>query len=263
MRSVLGSAAIGMLVCACGGGGGMSTAPTPPTQSGVPKLVQTNTFQTIDAAFAGGNSSVQFKTNTKAGDTIWVAATLSDYAGVHTISVTDTQGNVYTLLDQENDGVPATQTVAHFYAANIIGDASTPDTVTVVWSSENYKGVLIAEISGTAQSPLVGHSSNKQDGLVGGSNNVTSGPIDVTAVQTPALLVALSMNASGGTSDTGGSGFGGPAAAGGMTQVATLWNWGANLATLATLPVTGAESVTSLFSAPDLDSYITVAAVFH
>ncbi|HEY3658088.1 MAG TPA: hypothetical protein VGL34_24200 [Steroidobacteraceae bacterium] len=251
-----------VLVLAVGGcGGGGSSAP-PTAGDPAPKLAQMNTFQTTGPAFAV-NSSVQFKSLTKSGDAIWVAATLSDFAGAHTISVTDTQGNVYTLLDQENDGVPGTQTLAHFYAANIVGDTAAPDTVTVVWSNDNYKGILIAEISGTTAAPLVGHAAKIQDGLSAGTNNVTSGAVNVTTARTPALLVAVSMNTSGGASDTGGSGFGGPTAGSGMTQVATLWNWGTELATFATLPVTSAESATSVFSAPDLDSYVTVAAVFH
>jgi hypothetical protein len=232
------------------------------TSGAGPQLVQTNTFQTTSNTDSG-NSPVQFKTATKAGDTIWVAVTLSDFAGFHTISVSDTQGNAFTLLDQENDGAPGSQTVAHFYAPNIIGDTTTPDTVTVVWTTENYKGVLIAEISGTTAAPLVGHAGNIQDGLAAGSNNVLAGPIDVTSAQTPALLVVLSMNTTGGTSDTGGSGFGGPAAGSGLTQVATMWDWGATLATFATASVTGAESVSSTFNAPDTDSYVTVAAVFN
>jgi hypothetical protein len=268
MRSILGAVLVSLTVCGCGGGGGggasssTSTGTGTSTQSAAPQVVQTNTFQTTSNNDSG-NSPVQFKTATKAGDTIWVAVTLSDFAGVHTISVSDTQNNVFTLLDQENDGTPGTQTVAHFYAANIIGDTTTPDTVTVVWSTENYKGVLIAEISGTTAAPLVGHAGNIQDGLAAGSNNVLAGPIDVTSAQTPALLVALSMNTTGGASDTGGSGFGGPAVGSGMTQVATMWDWGATLATFATASVTGAESVSSAFNAPDTDSYVTVAAVFH
>jgi hypothetical protein len=251
-----------VIVLAVGGcGGGGSSAPQTAGDP-APKLLQTNTFQTAGPAFAV-NSSVQFKSLTKSGDTIWVAATLSDFAGAHTISVTDTQGNVYTLLDQENDGVPGTQTLAHFYAANIVGDTAVPDTVTVVWSNDNYKGILIAEISGTTTAPLVGHAGKIQDGLSGGTDNVAPGAVNVSSAQTPALLVALSMNTSGGASDTGGSGAGGPAAGSGMTQVAMLWNWGTNLATFATSSVTSAESVTSLFSAPRLDSYVTVAAVFH
>jgi hypothetical protein len=245
----------------CGGGGGTSSSQGS-TSSSVPRLVQTNIFQTTGSIFAI-DTTVQFNAVTKVGDTIWVAATVSDIAGAHAISVSDTQGNVYTLLDQVNDGSPGTQSVAHFYAANIVGDGTTPDTITVVWSNDNYKGVLIAEISGTTAKPLAGHAVNDQVGLGAGSNNVTVGPIDLSSAQTPALLVALSMNTFGGTSDTGGTGIGGPTAGNGMTQVEMSWNWGVNLATFATASVTGAESVSSLFSASGAGSYVTVAAAFH
>jgi hypothetical protein len=259
-RAVLGLTVIG-LAGGCGGGGGASSSQGS-TQSSV-RLVQTNTFQTTGSTFAT-DTAVHFNAVTKAGDTIWVAATVSDLAGAHTISVSDTQGNVYTLLDQVNDGAPGTQSVAHFYAANIAGDSTTtPDTITVTWGNDNYKGVLIAEISGTTSAPLAGHARNDQVGLGAGSNNVTAGPIDLSSAQTPALLVALSMNTFGGTSDTGGTGFGGPIAGNGMTQVEMSWNWGANLATFATASVTGAESVSSLFSASGAGSYVTVVAAFH
>jgi hypothetical protein len=257
-RAILGLTVIGL---AGGCGGGMSSSQGS-TQSSGPRLVQTNTFQTTGSNFAT-DTAVRFNAVTKAGDTIWVAATVSDSVAAHTISVSDTQGNVYTLLDQVNDGSPGTQSVAHFYAANIVGDSTTPDTITVAWSYDNYKGVLIAEISGTSAAPLAGHARNDQVGLGAGSNNVTTGPIDLSSAETPALLVALSMNTFGGTSDTGGTGISGPTAGNGMTQVEMSWNWGADLATFATASVTGAESVSSLFSALGAGSYVTVAAAFH
>jgi hypothetical protein len=260
-RAILGLTLLG-LAGGCGGGGGTSPSQGATQSRSVPRLVQTNTFQTTGSSFAT-DSTVQFKAATKAGDTIWVAATVSDSVVAHTISVSDTQGNAYTLLDQVNDGAPGTQSVAHFYAANIVGDSTKPDTISVTWSNDNYKGVLIAEISGTTAAPLAGHAHNDQVGLGGGSNNVTAGPIDLLSAQTPALLVALSMNTFGGTSDTGGTGIGGPTAGNGMTQVEMSWNWGANLATFATVSVTGAESVTSLFSALGKGSYVTVVAAFH
>jgi hypothetical protein len=64
-------------------------------------------------------------------------------------------------------------------------------------------------------------------------------------------------------SDTGGSGAGAPAAGSGLTTVTSTWDWGANLATFATGTVTGAESISATFNAPDTDNYVTVAAVFH
>ncbi|HUN92924.1 MAG TPA: IPT/TIG domain-containing protein [Burkholderiaceae bacterium] len=243
-------------------GGGTSSALTLNVVAG-PYLAQYNVSQT--SGTNGVNSlAVPFSAPTHAGSTIWVAVTISDYAGVHTLSVTDSQGNVYTLLDQENDGNPGYQSVAHFVATNIAGDSTTPNVVTVSHTWENYDGVLVAEIAGTSgAAALVGHSANIQDGLAAGTNNVTSGAIAVTAAQTPALLVALSMNTSGGSSDLGGTGFGGPAAGNGLAQVAQMWNWGINLATLATEPVTSAASVAATFNAPDKDSYVTVGVVFH
>ena len=71
------------------------------------------------------------------------------------------------------------------------------------------------------------------------------------------------MNTSGGSSDLGGSGYGGPAAGAGLSTVASFWNWGVNLATLATEPVASGVSTTATFNAPDTDSYVTVAAVFQ
>lgn len=230
--------------------------------SGTPSLVQFTSFQTPDAD-NGNDSTVQFHEPTKTGDAIWVAVTVPDFGGVHQISVSDTQGNTYTFLDQKNDGKPGTQSVAHFYAGNIVGDTGTPDTITVHWGVDNYKGVLAGEIAGVTGAPLVGHSANIQDGLAGGTDNVTSGDIAVSSAQTPALLVALSMNTSGGVSDTGGSGFGGPAAGTGFLPRTVVWNWGTDLATLETASVTAAGNVAPLFNSPNTDSYLTVAAVFH
>jgi hypothetical protein len=257
-------------LCGCGGDGSDSEggAGSSKSTSGgsiasgtPPKLVQINTYQT-QSTNGENDSTLSFKSPTTQGNAIWVAVTVPDYGGIHTISISDSQGNNYTQLDQQNDGAPGSQSVAHFYAANIVGDAATPDTITVNWGYDDYKGILITEIAGVTTTPLVGHASRIQDGLAAGTNNVTSGPITVGSAQTPALLLALSMNTSGGSSDTGGSGFPGPAAGSGMTPVATFWNWGQNLATFVTATVTDPESISSVFNAPDTDSFVTVAAVF-
>src|SRR6202022_153529 len=97
-HAILGLTLIG-LAAGCGGGGGTSSPQGSTQSSSVPRLVQTNTFQTTGSNFAT-DTTVQFNAATKAGDTIWVAATISDSVVAHTISVSDTQGNEYTLLDQ-------------------------------------------------------------------------------------------------------------------------------------------------------------------
>jgi hypothetical protein len=212
--------------------------------------------------------NVTFTKATTKGNTIWVAATVSDYGGAHLISVTDSQNNTYHELNQANDGKPGSQSVAHFYAANIQGGA---DTITVNWTSDNYKGILAAEIAGVTTTPLDGNNAAIQDGkLASASNNVSSNAVSVNSGRTPALLVALTMGTNGGASDTGGSGYCGVPAGTGFNQVAQMWSFSAggqpmcNLATLETKVITAAGTAAGTFTTTHLsDSYVTVSAVFH
>jgi hypothetical protein len=241
-----------------------------------PNLVQYGTYNspvcpannlTCTPGFVGNVSVTLTKATTK-GNAIWVAATVSDYAGAHAITVTDSHNNTYHELNQGNDKGPGWQSVAQFYAANIQGGS---DTITVSWSGDNYKGVVVAEIAGVTGTPLVGNTVDIQDGkLASGSNNLTSNAMGVSASGTPSLLVALTMDTDGGGSDTGGSGFCAVAPGTGFHQVAQFWNWSAsgqpacNLATLETKTVTGAGNVTGSFTSTHLsDPYVTVATVFH
>lgn len=215
-----------------------------------------------------GNSAVTFSKATIKGDTIWVAATVSDYGGTHAITVTDSQGNTYSELNQGNDGSPGAQSVAQFYATNIKGGA---DTVTVNWTGDNYKGVLAVEIAGVTAASHVGNSVNIQDGkIASGSNNVKTGAISVPAASTSALLIALTMDTDGGASDIGGSGFCAIPSGSGFTQVVQLWNWSptgqsaCKLATLETEVITAAGTVSGTFTTTHTsDPYVTVATVFH
>jgi hypothetical protein len=215
-----------------------------------------------------GNSAVTFSKATIKGDTIWVAATVSDYGGVHTITVTDSQGNSYTELNQANDKSPGAQSVAQFYAANIKGGT---DTVTVNWTGDNYKGALAVEISGVTSASHVGNSVNTQDGgIASGSNNVNAAGIAVPAASTSAILVALTMDTNGGGSDTGGSGYCAISSGSGLTQVVQLWNWSptgqsaCNLATFETEVIDAAGTASGTFTTTHTsDPYLTVAAVFH
>jgi hypothetical protein len=241
-----------------------------------PSLVQTATYTSpvcpatdpgCTPAFEG-NSSVTFTTVTTKGNAIWVAATVSDYGGIHVISVTDSQNNTYHELGQENDKAPGSQSVAQFYAGNILGGS---DTITVQWSADNYKGVVAAEIAGVSAAPLVGSAVAVQDGnLAAGSNNVSTTAIALGASTTPSLVVALTMDTDGGGSDTGGSGYCAVPPGSGFAQVTQLWNWtvagqpACNLATLETMTLTAAGSVSGAFTSTHVsDPYVTVSAVFH
>lgn len=215
-----------------------------------------------------GNSTVSFSKATIKGDTIWVAATVSDYGGTHSITVTDSQGNTYTALNQANDGSPGAQSVAQFFASNIKGGA---DTVTVNWTDDNYKGVLAVELAGVTTASHVGNSMNIQDGgIASGSNNVKTGAISVPAGSTSALLITLTMDTNGGGSDIGGSGFCAIPSGSGFTQVVQLWNWSptgqsaCNLATFETEVISAAGTASGTFTTTHTsDPYVTVATVFH
>jgi hypothetical protein len=212
------------------------------------------------------NSSVTFTQVTTKGNAIWVVATVSDYGGIHAISVTDSQNNTYHDLGQENDGAPGSQSVAQFYAGNIAGG---PDTITVTWSADNYKGVVAAEIAGVHAAPLLGSAVAVQDGdIPAGNDNVSSGAIAVNSAA-PALLVALTMDTDGGGSDVGGSGYCAVPAGTGFAQVLQFWNWAplgqaaCNLATLETKTTSGSGAVGTFTTAHLSDPYVTVSAVFQ
>ncbi len=215
-----------------------------------------------------GNSSVTFNKTTTKGNAIWIAATVSDYGGTHTITVTDSQNNTYYELNQANDTQPGAQSLAQFYAENIRGGS---DTITVNWTSDNYKGVVAAEIGGIAASPLVGHSVQIQDGkLVSASDNVSSNTISVPSGKTPALIIALTMDTDGGNSDTGGSGYCAVPVGTDYALITQLWNWSpggrpvCNLATLETRTITSSSGVAGAFTTSHLsDPYVTVSAAFH
>jgi hypothetical protein len=215
-----------------------------------------------------GNSPVTFTKATAKGNTIWVAATVSDYGGTHAITVTDSQNNVYHALNQLNDGAPGAQSLAQFYATNVAGGA---DTITVNWTADNYKGVVAAEISGVSAASLVGNNALIQDGkLAAGAGNVTPNSIAIPAGRTSALVIALTMDTNGGGSDIGGTGNCAIAAGSGYSQVVQLWNWApvgasaCNLATLETAVAPSAGNVSAGFTSTHLsDPYVTVGAVFQ
>lgn len=226
------------------------------------------------------NSVRQFKMPTEKGNTLWVAATIPNDGAQTNVKVVDTQGNTFTSLSFEQDNSKGTQSVWQFYATDIAGDGSTPDKVTVQWGSDNYKGVVIAEIANVSKASLVGKNANIQDyNAPSGDNTVTSGVITVALADTPALLLALSMDTYGGSSDTGGDGYAGPLVGDGYTNEAYVWDWdpGAtctggvpcSLGAFETKVVAEAGSVAGLFTArapetvADPGSYVSVAAVFH
>jgi hypothetical protein len=234
--------------------------PTPPaTATSSPQLLQIAAAQSITGAGSSdGNSSVAFTTPTRAGNTIWLAVA-TERTSTPAITVSDSQGNVYHRLDQRNDGAPGFLTVAHFYAAHIAGDGSTPNTVTVHVRNDRRRELVVAEIAGTAATPVVSHAARRQNRTASDGGSISTGSLAVPAGSAPALVLALCMNANGAL-DPPSSGS--PAAGPGYTEVGQFWA-GSLRATLETGNLTSPGDAIATFRALDVNPYVTLAAVFH
>jgi hypothetical protein len=240
-----------------------------PSLQAQPTLVQFNTSGVLVFTPNTLNNSLAFTKLTKAGDAIWVAVTVpNNPSGPWSISVTDSQGNTFKKLNQVNDGLPGIQSVAHFVATNIWGDVTTPDTITVHWPSDNYKGVIIAEVAGAsgASAVLEGNNARVMDGVVGpGIGDVRS----YSWTGKPnTLILAVSMNTYGGCSDAGGTGQPGPGAGTGFTN--QLKTWASSdcpsipLATFETKISDATGNINGAFdSSSGTNYYATVAAGFN
>ena len=143
-----------------------SSSVTTTSLSGAPAYVTGN----VNACSA--TSCAASLTGTNAGDLIVVGLFVLDSTSVS--SVTDTQGNTYTLI-----GSPQTWSLHNFverlyYAKNIKGGA---DTTTVVLSGSKYMEVRLYDYSGLSTSSPLDTSATPQTGtsVTGTSGSLTTG----------------------------------------------------------------------------------------
>ena len=205
-----------------------------------------------------------YPSNVSSGSARLVFYTVSDFAGIHTdLAASDTQSNNYTLLTQANTiHTGGAQSVAALLAVNAA--AGSGPTVTTYLStsgdSEDYQANIICEISNVATSPLVGSSSNAQNALAAGTNNITSGNITVSALQVPCLMIAVSMNTSASAANQE------PTVGTGMTNVSnSLWGFftAGITATLATQLITTAGTYAATFNNQVTGDIATVAVILQ
>ena len=167
--------------------------------------------------------------NVLAGSTIYVVGIWPNYVNTYpTMAVTDGT-NAYTLLDRYDDktlfnlGIQGTQSMGHWYAANVPAGNYTIDMSPAPETWEDWVGVVAFEVAGISANPLEGHALNFQAGMPPGSNTVdatvanagsngiliatTFDDIDYTAPTVP-LVGSGSINAlsSGSLWDFTGSG---------------------------------------------------------
>ncbi len=149
----------------------------------------------------------------------WAAATTTghlvvgwcgwnDTGTANLLSVTDSQGNTYSLIGAKIRDTGNNQSHQLFFSANITGGAG---SVTCTLSElQNFRRIGIAEYSGVATTaPLDGNANNFQAGAPTTTNGVTSTSITTTAVGD--LIFAATQNDSdsnpGGATISAGTGF--------------------------------------------------------
>jgi hypothetical protein len=248
------------------GGGTSSTLTFTINASSSPSVRQSAQY----TGYPGANSTSWNVTlsNVQAGSTIYVVGTWPNFASSYpTMGVTDTGTNTYIQLDRYDDrtnfnlGIQGTQSMGHWYAANVkagnytINMAPSPATV------EDWVALAAFEIAGVAASPLDGHALNFQSSVPPGTNTVTA---TVTNAASSGIIVAVTFDDIDSTAPTvplAGSGFG---------DLGSLWDFtktGKFSARAEYSLISSSGAHTATFSPQEggqqSPNYMTPAAIFH
>jgi hypothetical protein len=116
--------------------------------------------------------------NVQAGSAIYVVGTWPNFSNTYpTMAVTDGT-NTYTLLDRHDDlklfnlGIQGTQSMGHWYAANVPAGSYTINMAPHPATFEDWVGLVAFEVAGVAAAPLDGHVLNFQANVPPGANTV-------------------------------------------------------------------------------------------
>lgn len=138
--------------------------------------------------------------NLVAGIVTWHSPTTGDFS-----SVTDNQGNTYTIVDRVTSAANGfNQCLGTFYAANI---TNAPTTITANFANTPADvGIFLDEYSGAGTTPLDGHAMQTQAAPGTGTDACTSGNITTTVVGD--LIYAGMVDVQGASgSDVAGTNF--------------------------------------------------------
>jgi hypothetical protein len=235
-------------------------------------------------AYPGDNSSAWNVTlnGVQAGSTIYVVGTWPNFnriGGYPNMAVTDSGSHTYTMLDRYNDtttlmqGIQGTQSMGHWYAANVGAGSYTINMAPTPQTFEDWVGLVAFEVAGASSTPLDGHALNFQAGIAPGTDTVNA---TVTSTNSSGILIAVTfddIDATAPTEPLAGSGFtsvarplwhfaqsvthptGGPAAG---AEYAIITSSGAHAATFSPQ-----EPSSPLVSGSQFPDYMTCAAIFQ
>lgn len=201
--SLLANTQYSMRVCARNGN-------SPPDLSSGVTVTQTTTTAAhvqskaadVGVSAAGATVAATWDSNTTSGNA--VIACVSWGTPGNTVSVADTQGNIYTLIDSYTNTIN-TQRSECYYARNIVG--GTTPTVTATFSGLSvWRALVMHEISGvSATSPLGGHRVQIQDAPPSTADGATSATDAVT--NGSYVMGFSSLDGTSGSTATAGTGF--------------------------------------------------------
>ena len=222
-------------------------------------------------AYPGDNSTAWNVTlnGVQAGSTIYVVGTWPNSASTYpTMAVTD-GSNTYTLLDRYDDtallmlGIQGTQSMGHWYAANVSAGSYTINMSPTPQTYEDWVGLVAFEVAGVSSNPE--HTLHFQPGIPPGTNTVNA---TVTTNNSSGILIAVTFDDVDATAPTE------PLAGSGFTSVASpLWDFAQTptppgpsaAAEYALITASGAH--TAAFSPQEggaqYPDYMTCAAIFQ
>jgi hypothetical protein len=268
-----GAGSAGVTVFNPAPGGGTSGAATFTVNAAItdPYIRQSAQY----TAFPGNNSNFWNVTlnGVLAGSTIYVVGTWPNLANAYpSMAVTD-GSNTYTLLDRHDDtalkmlGIQGTQSMGHWYAANVGAGSYTINMAPVPQTFEDWVGLVAFEVAGVSSTPLDGHALNTQASIPPGTNTVFA---TVTTTNSSGILIAVTFDDLDYTAPTE------PLAGSGFTSVARpLWQFAQSVTHPTGGPSAGAEYAlisssgahTASFSPQEggaqFPDYMTCAAIFQ
>jgi IPT/TIG domain-containing protein len=206
--------------------------------------------------------------NVQAGSTIYVVGTWPNYYSSYpTMHVADGK-NTYTLLDRYDDtrnfeyGIQGTQSMGHWYAANVAAGSYTINMTPNSLANEDWVAFTVFEVAGVSATPLDGHTLNFQAGVPPGTNTVDA---TVTNTGSNGIMIAMTFDDIDYTAPTG------PLVGTGFTDLGLFWdfkNVGKPSARAEYTLVTSAGAHTATFSPQEsggtnqVPNYMTPAVIF-
>ena len=105
--------------------------------------------------------------------------------------------NTYTLLDRYDDktgfnsGIQGTQSVGHWYAANVAAGTYTINMTPTPVTWEDWVAFTVFEVAGVSTAPLDGHALNFQASMPPATNTVK---VAVTSTNSSGIFIAFTFD---------------------------------------------------------------------